>query len=273
MYSGSADGMVAKWNIQTGEPEPFVVKVGQPVYAMHFNGPHLLIGQAKGGIHVIDTGTKQELRHLQYQRLWVFDMAQVVRENLLVSASGDGTLAVIDASDYRLLQRIEVSAKKLRVIQVLANGRYLFVGGSDGYIRLFDTGYFNEIYAQKIHEGGVYAVRQISEEEIVTSGSDGYLRFWRMEEMGLSETRALPAHYYAIYQLGVHPDLPVLASASRDKTVKIWKEGAWRSPVKLERKDGIGHSHSVNAVAWDHHGHHLVTAGDDRQIIVWNFSA
>lgn len=265
--------MVARWNVLTGEPEPFMVNVGQPVYALHFNGPHLLIGQAKGGIHVIDTQSRQEVRHLKYQGLWVFDIAGVAREKLLVSAAGDGSLAVIDAVDYRLLQRIEVSPKKLRVLEVLSNESHLFAGGSDGYIRLFDTGYFNEVYAQKIHEGGVYAIKQLRNNEIVTSGGDGHLRFWRMEEGGLSEIRALPAHYYAIYQLGVHPTLPVLASASRDKTVKIWREGSWRAPLKLERKDGIGHSHSINTLAWDAQGQTLITGGDDRQIIVWNFSA
>lgn len=269
VYSGASDGIVAKWNIESGKPEAFSVRTGKPVFSILFHGNLLLAGQGEGGIHVVDFAAGKEVRFLKYHRLGVFAMACIDRENLILSAGGDGFLCIYDANDFRLLNSIAVSPMKLRCIASAPDEGHVVVGGSDGFLRLFDTAYFNEIQSFKAHEGGVYSARFISESTLVTGGRDAHLRFWKLDGNRLIAAEALPAHNFAIYDIALHPDSRRLATASRDKTAKIWQLGDMKSPIRLARNRGEGHTHSVNAVHFSNNGELLVTAGDDRTLMVW----
>lgn len=63
-----------------------------------------------------------------------------------------------------------------------------------------------------------------------------------------------------------HPNRELLFTASYDNTVKIWGESDddWACTQTLE-----GHESTVWCLAFDTDGHHLVTVGDDRAVMVW----
>jgi len=273
VYSGSSDGIVAKWNIESGKPEAFSVRTDKPVFSILFHGDILLVGQGEGGIHVVDFAAGKEIRFLKYHRLGVFDMAQVRKENVILSAGGDGVLCLYDANDFHLLNSIAVSQMKLRCIAVSPDEDQVVVGGSDGHLRIFDAAYFNELSSIKAHEGGVYSARFLSRTTLVTGGRDAHLRFWKTGGIGLVETEAVPAHNFAIYDIAFHAEKGLLATASRDKTAKVWELEDLKKPFRLARNRGEGHTHSVNAVHFSEGGELLVTAGDDRTLIVWEASS
>ena len=57
----------------------------------------------------------------------------------------------------------------------------------------------------------------------------------------------------------------LLASASRDRTVKLWNPSAGECLKTLE-----GHSNSVLTVAWRFDGKLLASGGADDKIILWD---
>ena len=83
--------------------------------------------------------------------------------------------------------------------------------------------------------------------------------------------RAIPAHRANIYGIAFNPQGTVCATASRDKSVKLWDAASFEPIDRFELKQG-GHTHSVNAVHWCADGT-LLSAGDDRTIKAWGASA
>ncbi len=60
------------------------------------------------------------------------------------------------------------------------------------------------------------------------------------------------------------PDGELLASASRDQTLRIWSLAAGESLHALQ-----GHSGSVEAVAFSPDGSLLASGGEDQQVLLW----
>jgi len=72
-------------------------------------------------------------------------------------------------------------------------------------------------------------------------------------------------------QIALNPkDTNMLASASLDKTVKIWSLATGKSKANFSL---IGHEAGVNCVDFSHEHEkmHLVSAGDDGQVKVWDY--
>lgn len=271
LYSGGSDGMVGSWDIPSGAAKPFSVKTGEAILSMLIdnNSGRMLIGQSAGGIHVIDTAEKRELRHLKYHGLGVFQMMIHPSEPILLALGGDGMLSVMDVESYKLHMSIPLSHTKLRVMLADAAGVHLLIGGSDGYIRILETGYYNELDSLLAHEGGTYAMAWITPELLVTGGRDGHLRFWIYGDGKLEQEMAVAAHNYAIYDIAVHPDGKHFATASRDKTIKIWPVEDLKHPLRIARDGKVGHTHSVNRVVWIGNSGRLASAGDDKKIRIW----
>ncbi len=63
------------------------------------------------------------------------------------------------------------------------------------------------------------------------------------------------------------PDGSQLASASDDKTVRIWDARTGQEVSQLQ-----GHSDRVRSVAWSPDGSQLASASDDKTVRIWDAS-
>lgn len=271
LFSGSADQMVGAWDIENMEADPFSVRIEQAVFSIEKTADHLLVGQGAGGVHVIDERSKREIRHLKYHNRPIFQILSHPSKPYLYFLGGDGILSIVDSEAYALNWSLPISEDKLRAGLTDTSGELLFIGSSDGYLRVLDTNYYNVLNEIKAHKGGVYDMHWLSENELITVGRDGHFRLWNLNDRELTQLDSVAAHNYAIYSLDFSPSGKVFATASRDKTVKIWHKENLRNPLRIERSKGVGHSHSVNVVRWIGENK-LVSAGDDRNLYVWTIS-
>lgn len=260
--------MVGAWDIEKLASDGFSIKLDAPVFSLEKSGELLFVGQGSGGVHVIDLLTRREIRHLKYHHLPVFRILTHSSRAELYFLGGDGILSIVDSSDFSLLWSLPISDDKLRSASLDSSGRNLFLGASDGYIRVLETNYYNVLFEIKAHEGGVYDMAWISTEELITVGRDGYIRIWRFADDQIVQKEAVPAHNFAIYSIDISPSGKYFATASRDKTVKIWNPNDLSHPLRIARKGPIGHTHSVNVVRWLRDDL-LVSAGDDRDLHFW----
>lgn len=271
LFSASGDGMVAAWDLTTFEPAPFSIKVGEPVFSMAIHGDIMLVGQANGGIHIIDRKARKEIRHLKYHDKGVFDIAYNPLHNHYYSTGGGGTMAVLDGENFDLIMQIPLSSGKVRRLLLSPNNEKLIVTASDGNIHVIDTGYFNQLQTIHGHTGGTYAAAWMSTgTQLVTGGRDAHLRIWDFDNDALKQTQSIPAHNYAIYDI-----LPLsansFASAARDRNAKIWNTGDLKTPQRLISDRLTSHNNSVNTLAKTED--YLITAGDDRIIKIWDLNS
>jgi cytochrome c len=113
----------------------------------------------------------------------------------------------------------------------------------------------------RFHESAVNAVAILNDGRLATGGEDGRVAIWKPGEPTPAQT--FEGHTAPIVSLAISPDRNTMASASWDRTIRLWPlSGA--APRVLE-----GHSQNVNGVAFTADGKALVSAGYDATVRIW----
>jgi cytochrome c len=113
----------------------------------------------------------------------------------------------------------------------------------------------------RFHDSAVNAVALLKDGRTVTAGADGRIAIWTP---GVQKPdRAFEGHTAPIVSIAVSPDDKTLASASWDRTVRLWRlDGG-------EARALTGHQDNANGVAFMPDGRALVSAGYDATIRIW----
>ena len=113
----------------------------------------------------------------------------------------------------------------------------------------------------RFHESAVNAVTFIDKDRQASGGEDGKIAIWKNGSP--LPDRTFEGHTAPIVSLAVSPDGATLASASWDRTVRLWPMNGGE-PRKLE-----GHDQNVNGVAFSRDGRFVVSAAYDATVRIW----
>lgn len=224
-----------------------------------------MIGRQDGVLHVLDLERRSEEQRITAHRGAVHAIAGL-DDRRLATAGADGVLAILERATMELQRSIPIADEKLRAIAVAPGGSHLALACGDGTVRVLEAVDLNEIHTFHGHEGGATAVAWHPWRPVLCSGGkDGHLRCWSMQSG--TQVLGVPIHRSTVYAIVFNGDGSLMASCSRDRTVKVWDARTFEPVQRLDRSSG-GHSHSVNALLWS--GGTLLSAGDDRTIVAWD---
>jgi WD40 repeat protein len=270
--TAGGDGIIALWQINGTDEGLPLANVGKVIYsvAIDSEGTRVFAGQSDGGIHVIDTDQKKELRLLQLHEGPVFNIKVFKEQDLLISLGGDGTMVVTRLSNLEPLKKLKLSEGKLRDIDVRDD--IAAVGTGEGSVKIIKVPEWKVIHEFGDHQPG-FSVNAITfspdGRKLFTGSRDAHLNIHDVKE-GFKLDRSIPAHNYAIYSILFHPDGSMMATCSRDKTIKLWDPETMDVLLRIDKEQHGGHLNSVNTLYWHPNGT-LVSAGDDRAIMLWEF--
>ncbi|HEY6700767.1 MAG TPA: c-type cytochrome [Pseudolabrys sp.] len=113
----------------------------------------------------------------------------------------------------------------------------------------------------RVHDGAVNDVAYLKDGRIVTAGADAHIAVWTPGQQ--QPDRIFDGHTAPIASLAVSPDNTMLASASWDRTIRLWPLNGGE-PRVLE-----GNAQNANGVAFSPDGKNVVSAGYDATVRIW----
>ncbi|MEY3426467.1 MAG: hypothetical protein RL265_947 [Bacteroidota bacterium] len=269
LYSGSADRFVTRWNLISGIQDKFSVRFEFPVYAIALlnENKFLAVGLSTGDLHIFNLEQKQEIKFFTQHKKAIFTITENKLKKHFYCADADGNFSIWNSQTFDLLLYLPMDCGKIRRINVSKDGSSFSLAGQDGFIRVFETEFFNEIATFQAHKEGATAVlfHPKNTDWLLSGGKDALLKCWNWKTGNLLSE--IPAHNFVIYDIFSLNDGNQLVTGSRDKTLKVWNTDTLSFSQRLDLKEG-GHRNSVNCML-KLTENAFVSGSDDKRIIFW----
>ncbi len=269
--SGAGDGWLVRWNLDDPETGKLIAQVETQVFSMTMltDRQVVVVGNMNGGVHWVDLKEPEKTKNIAHHQKGVFEVRLIGQR--VYTIGGQGVLTRWDVDSARSLESIQLTNQSLRSLDYSAQRGELAIGSSDNCIYLLDEESLQ--IKRKLfnaHENSVFSIRYHPKKPLLLSGArDAHLKAWELDG-SFPCVYDQPAHWFTINELVFSPNGQWIATASRDKTIKIWDAGTFELVKVLETVRDKGHINSVNTLFWSPYQNELISAGDDRSIIIWS---
>ncbi len=261
-YSAGSDGWVVQWNLAKPDLGKVIAQIEGSIYAMKLDASGILwIGHNYEGIQGIQVADQTQVFAIPTKGLSIFSIA-FVGPNAWIGHN-EGLITVVDIATKSVVKHIKASKTSVRCFCVLSDNS-VAVGYSDGFVRVFDTEY-QLVKDFKAHDSSVFSL-QSRGGDLYSVGKDARIKRWDTDFQLLNE---VIGHIYAIHDIQFSPDGKWFATASMDKTVKVWESETLTLRKVLDASRHGGHKNSVNKLIWSSFDDLLVSASDDKNLSIW----
>lgn len=272
--SGAGDGWIVEWDFKDPEMGHLVAKVDTQIFSLCYlrDANIVVAGNMNGGLHWVDLANPKATKNVLHHQKGVFAIQKV--GDHLFTAGGAGMLTRWEIERQKTIESLHLSNQSLRCMAYSKERKELAIGASDHNIYLLDAGTLavKEII-KAAHNNSVFTLRYSTNGQfLISGGRDAHLKVRDLHQ-GNKEISTQPAHWYTINDIAFHPKAPIFATASRDKTIKIWDVHTYQLLKVIETVRDQGHLNSVNRLFWSTFNDYLVSCGDDRSIMIWDINS
>jgi len=181
----------------------------------------------------------------------------------------NGNVHIWNYESQQLVKSFEVCDLPVRAAVFVPRKNWVVTGSDDMQIRIFN---YNTLERQHAYEAHSDYVRSIAvhptQPFLLTSSDDMLIKLWNWDKNWLCQ-QVFEGHTHYVMEVRVNPkDNNTFASASLDKTVKVWQLGSAQPNFTLE-----GHEKGVNCVDYYNGGDkpYLISGADDRLVKIWDY--
>ncbi|KAF5957094.1 hypothetical protein HYC85_004319 [Camellia sinensis] len=190
-------------------------------------------------------------------------------EPWILASLYSGTVCIWNYQSQTMVKSFEVTELPVRSAKFIARKQLVVAGADDMFIRVYN---YNTMDKVKVFEAHTDYIRCVAVHPtlpyVLSSSDDMLIKLWDWEK-GWVCTQIFEGHSHYVMQVTFNPkDTNTFASASLDRTIKIWNLGSPDPNFTLD-----AHLKGVNCVDYFTGGDkpYLITGSDDHTAKVWDY--
>ncbi|KOM44545.1 hypothetical protein LR48_Vigan05g215000 [Vigna angularis] len=190
-------------------------------------------------------------------------------EPWILASLYSGTVCIWNYQSQTMAKSFEVTELPVRSAKFIARRQWVVAGADDMFIRVYN---YNTMDKVKVFEAHTDYIRCVAVHPtlpyVLSSSDDMLIKLWDWEK-GWVCTQIFEGHSHYVMQVTFNPkDTNTFASASLDRTIKIWNLGSPDPNFTLD-----AHQKGVNCVDYFTGGDkpYLITGSDDHTAKVWDY--
>lgn len=190
-------------------------------------------------------------------------------ENWILVSLYDGKVHIWHYETQQLLKTFEVNDGPVRVAKFIPRKNWIVCGSDDFKITVYN---YNTTERVKQYEGHNDYVRSIvvhpTQPYLLSSSDDMQIKLWNWDK-DFRDVQTFEGHAHYVMQVVINPkDSNTFASASLDRTIKVWQLGSPEANFTLE-----GHERGVNCLDYYPGGDkpYLISGSDDKTVKIWDY--
>lgn len=190
-------------------------------------------------------------------------------EPWVLSSLYNGHVYIWNYVNQNLVKTFEVNDLPVRTARFVSRKQWVLAGSDDMNIRVYNYNTMEKIKTFEAHSDYIRCmVVHPTQPYVLSSSDDMTIKLWDWEKNWMN-TQVFEGHSHYVMMLAINPkDTNTFASASLDRTIKVWGFGSATAHFTLE-----GHEKGVNCVEYFIGGDkpYLISGADDKLVKIWDY--